>query len=114
MPSRDVLTRDTRWRMITLLVASVFPAASDFTHRMGLGLPVDLPWLATTTASALIQLAILEGAFRAAVSRRVSGAWCLALLCAMAVLLGVAESFVGWALAGHLGLRPPPPGHDTA
>jgi signal transduction histidine kinase len=114
MSLQQRFARDGRWRVLALLAASGFPAAMDLGHRMGQGVRVDVPSLVATTASAFVLLALLTRVFDAAVARRLSGARCFALVGGTAVVAGVAESFAGWALAGHLCLPAQPPGHDDA
>jgi len=114
MSVQSLFAPEPRRRVVALLAASVLPATMDLPRRLAQGLDADVPSLIATTASAFILLAILTRAFDAAVNRRLSGARCFAFVCATAILVGVAESFAGWALAGHFGLPSLPPGHDRA
>jgi hypothetical protein len=103
-----------RWRVLALLAASGFPAAMEVGHRMGQRVPVDTAPLVATTAAVFVLLVVLTRVFDAAMGRRLSGARSFALVAGTAVLGGIAESFAGWALAGHLGLPAQPLGHDDA
>ena len=103
----------TRWRVLALLTASLVPGAMDVLRTLAQSGQVELRSVVATTVGVLLLLGVLTATFDLAMRRRMAAARCFALCAAVAIGLGVAESFgarwidaafgLGWIEPGHRG-----------
>jgi signal transduction histidine kinase len=106
--------RARRWRVLALLAASLVPAAMDLLRQLARNLRPDLRALAASTLGVLVLLGVLTAVFDLAMRRRVTAGRCFAVCAAVAVGVGVAESFAALGLDEVLGLGWIEPWHRSA
>jgi hypothetical protein len=114
MSSADHAPRASRRRIAAIAIACVVPGTLDAMHALALGARPEPSSLVFTALGMLGLLAALTATFDRGVRRRMTNAQCFALAAAIAIGLGVAEGFAGWALASTLGLDLVLPAHRTA
>ena len=113
MPAADHIPRARRRRVAAIAAACVVPGAFDAMHSIALGARPEPSYLVFTTLGMFGMLGALTATFDLGVRRRMTNARCFVLSAAVAVGLGVAESFAGWALASALDLPLVLPAHRT-
>jgi hypothetical protein len=102
-----------RWRIATLVAASLVPAALDVLRALGRGVGVDVPATALSTAGVLVLLGVLAVAFDLAMARRVTSTRCFLWMGAVAASAGILESLAALALSKATGFPHIEPAHRT-
>jgi hypothetical protein len=89
----------TRARLAAILVGSLVPGAIDASHALARGEPVEPSSFGFTTAGTLATLVALTVTFDFCMRRRIASVLSFVLSAAVAMGMGVALGFLGWALA---------------
>lgn len=105
--------RARRRRHASIALAALVPGLVEASRVAGTGGRFDPAAFAMTTLGVLVLLAAVTASFDVATRRRLSSARAVVLTCAVAIALGVGESFAVWALAGALDLPLVMPGHRS-
>jgi len=109
--SADAPAPTGRRRWLAILIACLAPGAFDAMHALSMGGRIE-PWYVAYTALGMLGLlAALTAVFDAGLRRRMTNARCFGLSAVVAIGLGIAEGFAGWALSGGLDLPIVLPAH---